>query len=133
MTSALNYSTNEVTVGFYSTTGYLYLKEGESIVQFSSNDCTDGVWRHVSTVYNNDSCMYLFYLNGARCSKRMTGTGIGNDCVRHVCYIGRSIYTCNDYEYATVTLDDFRIYDNVNLSLLNVALIRYPDLSIRLP
>ena len=133
MTSALNYSTNEVTVGFYSTTGYLYLKEGESIVQFSSNDCTDGVWRHVLIVYNNDSCMYSFYLNGARCSKRMTGTGIGNDCVRHVCYIGRSIYTCNDYEYATVTLDDFRIYDNVNLSLLNVALIRYPDLSIRLP
>ena len=109
MTSVLNYSTNEVTVGFYSTTGYLYLKEGESIVQFSSTDCTDGVWRHVSIIYNKDSCIYSFYLNGMRCSKRMTGSGIGNDSVRHVCYIGRSTRTCNEYEYATITIDDFRI------------------------
>ena len=95
---------------------------------FASN-CCDGTWRHVAIIYDEDSLSYAFYINGIICSNPSPCTSIGTKTV--LCYIGKTVDTSKDYQYATVQVDDFRIYNNVGLSLTSVALLCRSDISIK--
>jgi hypothetical protein len=118
---------HELTVGFYDTTGSLYLKQGDINVSVFASNCCDGTWRHVTIIYDEDSLSYAFYINVIICSNPCTS--IGTKTV--LCYIGKTVDTSKDYQYATVQIDDFRIYNNVGLSLTSVALLCRSDISIK--
>jgi hypothetical protein len=65
---------------------------------------------------------YYFYFNGSICCNSTTGSSVGSSVSRTVFYIGKSVLTSSN-QYATVLVDDFRIYDNVLLTLTDIAQI----------
>ena len=122
LSTALNTTTSEITVAFNSS-GSLYLSIGGNKVKaLCSSDCCDYTWRHVAIVYNSSISQYSFYFNGIKCCNSVTGSSIGSNVNRPYFFIGRNISSSSTI-YATVQIDDFRIYDNVLLTLTNIALI----------
>ena len=125
LSTALDTTTREITVGFNSS-GSLYLFIGGGTSQtLCATSCCDGTWRHVAIVYNSSTSKYYFYFNGIMCTNSVASSTIGtigSNISRSLVYIGKSILTTGNI-YATVQIDDFRIYDNVLLTLTNIAQI----------
>ena len=122
ITTQLNTTSLEIAVGFNSSGSLYFLMNGNIVQTLCSTNCCDNIWRHVAIVYNSSSGKYSFYFNGVMCCNSISSSGTGNN-LRSVFYIGRSVCTSNTYQYATVLIDDFRIYDNIALTLTNIALI----------
>ena len=114
---------NEISVGFSECTGGMFLTVGGTLIQFCMTNCCDGAWRHVAIVYDSFASKYSFYFNGIMCYASTNGPSIGSYTTRSCCYIGKTIISTNVYQYATLLVDDFRIYDEVLLTQTDIARI----------
>lgn len=125
ISTALDTTTSEIIVGF-NNSGSLYLSIGGGTSQtLCSTSCCDGTWRHVAVVYNSTTSQYSFYFNGIMCTSSVPASSIGtigSNISRAYFYIGKSILTTGNI-YATIQIDDFRIYDNVLLTVTDIALV----------
>ena len=78
--------------------------------------------RHVAIVYNSSTAQYSFYFNGIKCCKSVTGSRIGSTISRPYFFTGRNISSTSTI-YTSARIDDFRIYDNVLLTITDIAQI----------
>ena len=119
LSTALDTTTSEVSVGFVGTTGHMDITIAGTQLVFCTTNCCDGVWRHVAITYDSTSGKYSFYFNGIKCTNSMSGPGVGTAVTRTVCFLERSAQTIP--QYATMMIDEFRIYDKTCLSHVSIA------------
>ena len=115
---------NELSVQFLGTNGFdtsgrLDLSVcGNSVTQIFTN-CCDDTWRHVCIVYDSTLSTYFIYFNGIMCYYPVKSSFvIGENISRTVFNIGKC---SNSNYYNSISIDDFRIYDEIALSLCEIA------------
>ena len=104
--------------------GNLILLINNTYFPICASSCYDGVWRHVALVYNATTTTISIYFNGVMCMYPITTTAITN--ISRPMYIGDNTFLISDsntYNTTTLFIDDFRLYNNILLSINEISQI----------
>jgi len=104
--------------------GNLLLLINNTYFPICASSCYDSVWRHVALVYNATTTTLNVYFNGVLCTYPITTTAITN--ITRPMYIGDNTFLISDsntYNTTTLFIDDFRLYNNILLSVNEISQI----------